>query len=66
MGELDGVLGQDVEQWRYDISSWVDTNHSNHIVYQGLFNGQEYVPQNTNGGSRNIRAVVWVISYVTY
>ncbi len=65
-GRAGWCAGQDVKQWRYDITSWVDTTQSNHIVYQGLFDGQEYVPQNTNGGSRNIRAVVWVISYSTY
>ena len=30
---------------------------------QGLFNGQEYVPQDTNGGGREIRANIWLVWY---
>ena len=55
--------GQDVKQWSYDITSWVDMNGENNLTYRGLYNGQEYVPQNDQGGSRNIRAIVWVVFY---
>ena len=55
--------GQDVKQWRYDITSWVDMSGENNLTYRGLFNGQEYVPQNDQGGSRNIQAVVWIVFY---
>jgi len=55
--------GQDVEQWTYDITSWVDMNGENNLTYRGLFNGQEYVPQNDQGGSRQIRAVIWIVFY---
>ena len=55
--------GQDVEHWTYDITSWVDLSGENNLTYRGLYNGQEYVPQNDQGGSREIRAVIWVVFY---
>ena len=55
--------GQEVEQWTYDITSWVDFSGENNLTYRGLYNGQEYVPQNDQGGSREIRAVIWVVFY---
>ena len=61
--EQDGV-GQDVKQWTYDITDWVDNSTENNLQYRGLFNGQEYVPQDTNGGSRQIRANIWLVWYV--
>jgi hypothetical protein len=58
--------GQDVKQWRYDITSWVDMSGTsvNNLVYQGLFNGQEYSPSDGIGnGNRNIHAEIWVVYY---
>jgi hypothetical protein len=63
-GRAGWCAGQNVEQWTYDITSWVDMiGGNNHITYKGLFNGQEYQPTNTNGGSRNINAEIWVVFY---
>ena len=58
--------GQDVKQWRYDITSWVDMTGSNvnNLQYQGLFNGQEYVPSDgTGNGNRNIHAEIWIVFF---
>ena len=58
--------GQDVKQWRYDISSWVDMAGStiNNLQYQGLYNGQEYIPSDGVGnGNRNIHAEIWIVYY---
>ena len=63
-GRAGWCAGQDVKQWTYDITSWLDmAGGNNHITYKGLFNGQEYQPINTNGGSRNINAQIWVVFY---
>ena len=62
-GRAGWCAGQDVKQWTYDITNWVDNSTENNLHYKGLFNGQEYVPQNTNGGSRNIRANIWLVWY---
>ena len=67
-GRLKGrlVAGQDVKQWTFDITDWVDnsTNNTNHLEYRGYYNGQEYVPSDGIGnGGRNIRAVVWIVFY---
>lgn len=58
--------GQDVKQWRYDISSWADMtgSSSNNLHYEGLFNGQEYTPSDGVGnGNRNIHAEIWIVYY---
>ena len=58
--------GQDVKQWRYDISSWSDMTgaSSNNLNYEGLFNGQEYTPSDGVGnGNRNIHAEIWIVYY---
>ena len=57
--------GQDVKQWTYDISSWVDFNGQiNELTYRGLFNGQEYNPTGeSSSGGRNIVAEIWVVFY---
>ena len=58
--------GQDVKQWRYDISSWSDMTgaSSNNLHYEGLFNGQEYTPSDGVGnGNRNIHAEIWIVYY---
>ena len=65
-GRAGWCAGQDVKQWTYDITDWVDngTNNTNHLVYRGYYNGGEYVPSDGIGnGGRNIRAVVWVVFY---
>ena len=65
-GRAGWCAGQDVKQWTYDISDWVDnsSNNTNHMVYRGYYNGQEYVPSDGIGnGGRNIRAVVWIVFY---
>ena len=64
-GRAGWCAGQDVKQWVYDITDWVDNNTTNNLVYNGLFNGQEYVPQDTNGGGREIRANIWLVYYET-
>ena len=62
-GRAGWCAGQDVKQWTYDITDWVDNSSTNNLLYKGLFNGQEYVPQDTNGGGREIRANVWLVWY---
>ena len=65
-GRAGWCAGQDVKQWTFDITDWVDnsTNNTNHLVYRGYYNGQEYVPSDGIGnGGRNIRAVVWIVFY---
>lgn len=65
-GRAGWCAGQDVKQWTYDITSWVDnsTGNSNHLTYRGYYNGGEYVPSDGVGnGQRNIRAVIWVVFY---
>ena len=62
-GRAGWCAGQDVKQWTYDITDWVDNSTTNNLKYKGLYNGQEYVPQDTNGGSREIRANIWLVWY---
>jgi hypothetical protein len=65
-GRAGWCAGQDVKQWTYDITDWVDNsaNNTNHLVYRGYYNGAEYVPSDGIGnGGRNIRAVVWIVFY---
>tara|TARA_B110000444_G_scaffold125664_1_gene118072 strand:+ start:19761 stop:22808 length:3048 start_codon:yes stop_codon:yes gene_type:complete len=62
-GRAGWCAGQDVKQWTYDITDWVDNSSTNNLEYRGLFNGQEYVPQDTNGGGREIRANIWLVWY---
>ena len=62
-GRAGWCAGQDVKQWTYDITDWVDNSSTNNLRYRGLFNGQEYVPQDTNGGGREIRANIWLVWY---
>ena len=62
-GRAGWCAGQDVKQWTYDITDWIDNSTTNNLQYKGLYNGQEYVPQNTNGGSREIRANIWLVWY---
>ena len=63
-GRAGWCAGQDVKQWTYDITDWVDFNSSNELLYRGLFNGQEYQPTGeTQTGGRNIHAEIWVVYY---
>ncbi len=62
-GRAGWCAGQDVKQWTYDITDWVDNSSENNLRYRGLYNGQEYVPQDTNGGGREIRANIWLVWY---
>ncbi len=64
-GRAGWCAGQDVKQWTYDISSWVDYNGQiNELTYRGLFNGQEYNPTGESSkGGRNIVAEIWVVFY---
>ena len=64
-GRAGWCAGQDVKQWTYDITSWVDMNgQNNELTYRGLFNGQEYNPTGESGkGGRNIAAEIWVVFY---
>ena len=63
-GRAGWCAGQDVKQWTYDISGWVDNASNNHLIYRGYYNGAEYVPSDGIGnGGRNIRAVIWIVFY---
>ena len=66
-GRAGWCAGQDVKQWTHDITLWTDSaGGNNHLTYQGLFNGQEYVPSDGIGnGQRNIHAEIWVVFYNT-
>ena len=57
--------GQDVKPWTYDISQWIDwAGNQNSLRYQGLYNGQNYVPQNEqSGANQNIHANIWIVYY---
>ena len=57
--------GLDVEQWTFDITNWIDWTGENNLTYAGLFDGQNYIPQNEGGGStQTIRVTSWVVYYV--
>jgi hypothetical protein len=62
-GRAGWCAGQDVKQWRYDISNWVSFGTENNLSYRGLFQGQEYVPQQDTGGNRNIIVATWLVYY---
>ena len=63
-GRAGWCAGQDVKQWTYDITDWVDFNATNELLYRGLYNGQEYQPTGeTQTGGRNIHAEIWVVFY---
>jgi len=63
-GRAGWCAGQDVKQWTYDITNWVDMNATNELTYRGLFEGQEYQPTGeTQSGGRNIHAEIWVVFY---
>ena len=58
-GRAGWCAGQDVKQWSFDITSWVDMNgQNNELTYRGLFNGQEYNPWRIEQGGRNIVAEI--------
>ena len=40
-GRAGWCAGQDVKQWTYDITDWVDNSSENNLRYRGLYNGQE-------------------------
>jgi hypothetical protein len=52
--------GLDVAPWLHDITDWVNWAGQNEILYQGLWNGQQYTETSNNP---NIRTLVWVIYY---
>ena len=64
-GRAGWCAGQDVKPWIFDISGWVDWNGGpNSLRYQGLYDGQNYIPQNEqSGANQNIHANIWVIYY---
>ena len=64
-GRAGWCAGQDVKPWTYDISQWIDlSSNQNSLFYQGLYNGQNYVPQNEqSGANQNIHANIWVVYY---
>ena len=71
-GRAGWCAGQDVKQWRYNITSWLDlsragdTSYNYSLDYRGLYNGQEYVPSDGIGnGGRQIRAVIYVVFYTS-
>ncbi len=57
--------GMDVKQWRYDMTSWIDSSGGpNNIQYQGLYNGVDYQPVNDDGGgSQRIEVASWIVYY---
>ena len=64
-GRAGWCAGQDVKPWIFDITDWIDwTNGQNSMRYQGLYNGQNYVPQNEqSGANQNIHANIWIVYY---
>ena len=64
-GRAGWCAGQDVKPWTFDITSWIDWNGgANNLRYQGLYDGQNYVPQNEqSGANQNIHANIWVVYY---
>ena len=64
-GRAGWCAGQDVKPWVLDITDWIDwINGQNSLRYQGLYNGQNYVPQNEqSGANQNIHANIWVVYY---
>ena len=64
-GRAGWCAGQDVKPWTYDISHWIDwVGNQNSLRYQGLYDGQNYVPQNEqSGANQNIHANIWVVYY---
>ena len=64
-GRAGWCAGQDVKPWAFDITDWIDwTSGQNSLRYQGLYNGQNYVPQNEqSGANQNIHANIWIIYY---
>ncbi|MEE2812377.1 MAG: peptide-N-glycosidase F-related protein [Candidatus Thermoplasmatota archaeon] len=64
-GRAGWCAGQDVKPWIFDITDWVDWNGGvNSLRYQGLFDGQNYVPQNEqSGANQNIHATIWIVYY---
>jgi hypothetical protein len=64
-GRAGWCAGQDVKPWTYDITSWIDWDGgANNLRYQGLYDGQNYVPQNEqSGANQNIHANIWVVYY---
>ena len=64
-GRAGWCAGQDVKPWIYDITDWIDlTSGQNSLRYQGLYNGQNYVPQNEqSGANQDIHANIWVVYY---
>ena len=61
-GRAGWCAGQDVKQWRFDITSWLIAGENN-LSYRGLFQGQNYVPQSDTGGDRKIIAAIWLVYY---
>ena len=64
-GRAGWCAGQDVKPWIYDITDWIDSSGiQNSLRYQGLYNGQNYVPQNEqSGANQNIHANIWIVYY---
>ncbi|MDP6905823.1 MAG: peptide-N-glycosidase F-related protein [Candidatus Thalassarchaeaceae archaeon] len=64
-GRAGWCAGQDVKPWTVDISDWINWNGgTNSLRYQGLYNGQNYIPQNEqSGANQNIHANVWIVYY---
>ena len=64
-GRAGWCAGQDVKPWTYDITNWIASSGiQNSLRYQGLYNGQNYVPQNEqSGANQNIHANIWVVYY---
>lgn len=59
-GRAGWCAGLDVQPWLHDITDWVNWAGPNEILYQGLWNGQQYTETNNNP---DIRALVWVVYY---
>jgi len=65
-GRAGWCAGADVKPWVHDITDWVDFSSGaiNELRYQGLYDGQNYVPQNEqSGANQQIRVVSWVVYY---
>ena len=52
--------GQQTDLWMHDITRWVNPTGANDLLYQGLWNGQQYTETSSNP---NIRANIMIVYY---
>ena len=52
--------GQQTDLWMHDITRWVNPTGANDLLYQGLWDGQQYTETSSNP---NIRANIMIVYY---